>query len=362
MRRTATSFAALLLAAPVAAQEPATEREVVADALADITTRLSSGDLATVAWAAHDAAQQQLAEAVPALRRRLAELAWVPARRGHFAQLAVLDALVQNDASMTARELEPFRWGLCEVPALALTCRNATANREWLLERYRWLDDEDFGYQWLAIGNVLAEQRDPMFATGLLQRSTATVSITVCDPDAAESWWDSDTWTSVIGCGGCGQYQYVVPPGHPPTVVYELGPRQDHPVLARGSKTVFLHRRMLTDRSIAPPAPDHEFDGAQDELRHAWIAQMLGMRREAIPFATRTSLCYPWQGPAALLDQVTRQRISLVHRFVDLVSACVEAKLTTRAAMRFVQPVVHVRLLDTRQDPSEPLPEIAGSR
>lgn len=358
-----------VLVAPALAQDPTppVEREVVADALQDITTRLASRDLAMVAWGAHFAAKQRIAESVPALKRRLAELAQVPAEQRTFVQLALLDALVQNDARMTAAELEPFQHGFSYLPAFALRCRNPDPNRTWLREHCHSFNRDGPWLPWIAAGNALADLRDADFATDLLRAAAVFVTITVRDP-ADDDWWlqvEEESFTSGYACGsGRG---VVVPAGYPPTALYSLEEYSTpgSTLLVRGPYAVHLRRIECTDHWLGNGGGHAVTD--KDLLRHArmrhtWIARMLGREGCPLPLAVERGILADWHGGAALQVLVDREQTAVRADFRALVELCIAARLTSWNAIADAEPEISVVLRDARADKSEPLPAVPNGR
>jgi hypothetical protein len=361
MRALAASALICSITACARAQPPV-EREVVADALQDITTRLASPDLATVAWGAYFAATRHVAEAVPALRQRLAELAQLPAEERTCAQLAILDALVQNDASMTAAELEPFGVGFAYEPVFALLCRNPDPNRGWLLQHCRDLPVDGPWLDWVATGNVLASLRDPDFATDLLRATAVTRTITVRDPGDED--WELRVERMSVCCGSaCAAGRSLeVPVGYPPMVHYslEVSPTADSTLLTKGPYAVYLRRvehsarRFGTGRSRAI---DDDEPIRRARMRHTWLSRMLDREADQPrPIIART-FEVDWHGSAALRALIEQEQHTVRADFRALAELCVAARLTSWTALADAAPDISIRLHDVRQDTSQPLPD-----
>lgn len=353
-------LAALCVLQAVAAQTdepPPIARGVEAVLLPEITSRLRSDDLATVAWGAHLAAKYRVTEAAPILRTALAELADRPQAAGRFAELALLDALLQTDAVLTTEELAPFRTGLGGTAWLALLARDPIGNREALAHHFRQLDRAGAWIEWVATGNVLVTTRDADFVLALLERQHVMQRVVVRDAATTE--------TPAARTGGRrGRGRNVasieVPPSQPPTVLYELtlDGRPGDVLFARGEHTVFLRRHVHEQRTIR--RRDHESHtlGDPERQRLAWLARMLEQTVAELPFAVECSLTVSWHGAEKLQADLQEARADVLADFRRLVAVCVEAKLVARAATTDLAPTIEIRWDDRRGDQSEPLPAV----
>jgi hypothetical protein len=347
MSRQRIMLAALLLGAlrPLLSQEnvPPAQRfaENEARLVQDARSMLGSDDLCSVAWGAWSVAKYQLAPCRADLRARLGTLVKDASAEKVFATLAILDALIQTHAFVPGEELAPFLGGHTLIPALVLLARRPAANRELLLGLFRAQGDRSL--EWLACGNLLAREEDPDFVLELL-RMPVLLEVEVVDD----------------GSGDSGSHAFVTSmhpspsKGYPPIWYYQLG--HDGTRIADGTRPVCVERtRNTTDcRSIG----SDEYRG----VRREWLAKMLD--RDAPPdlleFEHRVEIKYSGSKEFVAAIQERRTAIERGHR--ELVAACVKAKLIAAPRVEGLVPTVDVRVVDCRDDASEPLPAITSKK
>jgi hypothetical protein len=341
------------------ADDPPVVRGVEATLLPEVTSRLRSQDLTTVAWGAHLAAKHRVAAVVPALRARLAELAEVPREQRTFAELALLDALVQNEAAPTAAELAPFRGGSTRVPALVLLLRDAIGNREAVLETYRKVDNGKVWIEWLATGATLAKIKDADFTAAVLGRLATTVHVVVRDlGDENHVHFGRGGWGGRFGDG-----DFDVDEHQPPTVLYEwtrLGEPGDT-LWIGGEQPVFLRRVVHTGRRVGIGRSDSSSRGDHQRQRRAWLHDMIGRQWDAPKFPAERTQYVAWRGPESLTAKVADLRAEIDAEYRHLLARCVTAELLTEAATAGLQPTVTLELHDRRASKDEPLPDLPAA-
>jgi hypothetical protein len=140
------------------AQEPTRQERFAktrAQLVADTKSQLQAEDLATVAWAAHAAAEYRLTECVAELRATLGARGRGADGHVEHTSAAVLDALVETEAHVPGEALVPFLSGWSHDPALLLLGRHAAENRTILLDQFRKSDPSSKAH--LACGTWLAD-------------------------------------------------------------------------------------------------------------------------------------------------------------------------------------------------------------
>lgn len=353
-------LAALLAAAGLAAQSnepPPVVRGFEAVLVPEVTSRLASPNLTTVAWGAHLAAKHRVTAAVPALRERLATLRDSSSSDRMFAALALLDALVQTDAAPDADELQPFLTDVTRVPAFALLLRDRERNRDALRAHFRSLDDDRAWLEWRAAGSALAETKDTVLVHDLLAKLTTQIDLTVRDQPSDGHGTGRRTGG---GRGRSGDGTLDVPDGHPPTVLYRLSTTgvAGAMLLVPGKEPIFLLRHVHTGTPVGYGSSESHLFGAHQRQRRAWLVQMLGDEARVLPFGPERGGTVLWHGDGAIDSVVEPHREAARDAFRATVRLCVEHDLVAEADVRELVPTIRVRLFDERGDRSVPLPEL----
>jgi hypothetical protein len=329
---------------------------VEATLLPEVTSRLRSRDLATVAWGGHLAASHRVVDAIPELRAALASLVEVPAEEGQFTALAVLDALVQTGASLAADELQAFVGGVTVTPALVLLVRDARGNRAALLKTYRTFDAERDWLAWLAMGHALASIADAEFAADLLAHQRAVLRVRVEEENHRGGGEPRGGGGRIRR--GCGSL--VVGADYPPTVIDELvaDGRSGDVLLANGANPVFLRRSVHTEREVGIGFSESTTHGARERQRLAWLTQCLAADAERLPFAVERTCSVVWHGADELMTALREHRAQARADYRRLADMCVAARLVTAVTAAALEPVIEFQLIDLRKDKREPLPEV----
>ncbi len=333
----ANIVASLVLATgPSTSQEPTPRAEFAATRARlteDAIAKLQAEDLATAAWGAYAAAEFRLTKAVPELRKRLATISHRIDDAGTATALAILDALIQNDARVPSAELAPFlrRWTTESVVALAAP--HAEDHEGLLLAAYRQLGPgRDSGR---ACGNLLAAMRAEVFLHELL---TAPMVLHIGAHDGAG---DEDL-DAVVGITvSCSRT--TTPRGFPLPTRYTL---DDGPT--------FRAIRRTADTSEC----DVYLEGTTRTAQNGWVRSYLGKDAEGVTFDLMPRTWLRWTDEAGLRAHVAQQRTALTAGHAAVVAAAVRAKLVAADSIP-TPPKITVSLDDYRSDPKQRLPESA---
>lgn len=331
---------------------------VEATLVLEITSRLRSDDPVTVAWGAHLAAKHRVAAAVPVLREQLAALTGERRPPHSFRAFAILDALVQTDAVLSANEITPFLDGPGRAAAFALLVRDPVGHREALRAHFRSLDDERGWLEWRATGEVLAGLRDAVLAVDLLERLEMEFEVVVRSP--------GDDSRRAVGArsggrGFSGSERFEVPEGLPPTVLYTLSEFGDpgDVLLIAADKPIYLHRTVYEERRFRAARGDgsHLF-GAHQKQRRAWLERMLGGDITGLPFGVKRLREVEWRDAESFAADVARLREEARTDYRRVVDLCVDRGLVTRDAVDELTPRIEWKRTDARLDRSEELPDL----
>ncbi|MFY9341315.1 MAG: hypothetical protein WAT39_02415 [Planctomycetota bacterium] len=307
-------LACILLIAVAAPAQPPIDRGVEVQLLPEVTSRLASQDLATVAWGAHLAATHRCTGAATELRRALARLAAEGPLDGErlLAVLALLDALAQTDVRMQARDLEGLVGPHTRATIWLLLAKSPTLNADFLLAAFASPAGDASPAEWLAAGNLL--RRNPRaLAPLLLDALQYELAIEVRDPDGTAAV-GGRCWCA---CGPGWNAKLEVPAEFPPTALYELTQlgRTGDVLLASGPTPVFARRFVLRGQE----ARTRHYEPAVDRQRamRAWLADLLGCEVASLgPFRLQRPV--PWTGEQALRAEVERGRNELTAAFREL--------------------------------------------
>ena len=321
----------------------------------EVTTRLSSHDLKTVAWGAWLAARHRVGIAVPQLRERLASLADVDARQRRFAVQALLDALVQNDARLPAAEITPFATGIHEAPAFVLLARDAKAAREFLLARFAEHDEKGRMSRWLASGNLLASIGDREFARRLARSLDYRLEIAVYDVDSE----------MVGGAGGRfgGRFaggRLTLPRGYPPVAIYTLvaEPRAGDVLFAAGARPAYWRRKLHEGRKVRIGAGEPLVLRGRQQQRVRWLDRMIGVGDHVHELRPTRSEWLQWSGARQLQDEVDEHRNRITEQHARLLRSLVRKGWLADGEVGKFAARVEVVLQDLRAGKHEALPEI----
>lgn len=344
MAMTALPFArtaAVLLAVGWArAQDPQPRQgyeQTRAKLVAGAKANLQAKDLATLAWAAHAAAEYRLTECVPDLVAALEPQATQPGAHAEYAALAVLDALVETGAAVPGKQLVPFLDGWAHDPALLLLGRAPEANRALLLEQFR--KEPTMGDRSIACGTWLAD----IGATELVRELLlGPVTIDVLVSDAPEGLVEAVQMDALI----LSHFRPRVPAGFPHTLHHlHIGSAADAGSICT-QRVEYLGGFCL---------PFNPFDPRRRGAHDAWLRRLLGDRGKGMTIERAPLRAAKWDGADAMRTAVAGWRAESAAAHAALVDACVDAKLVAADAVPRT-PAIRVQLFDYRSKQGVPLP------
>lgn len=332
-------------------------RGVETQLLPEVTSRLRSKNLATVAWGAHIAARHRLAPAVPALLSTMSRLQKEPGLNPtevRFAALALLDALVQTKAVVSFEDFGAYAKGHTLPALFVLLARDVRKNRKFLVAHYQKNDQQGRRSYWLACGNLLAASKDDELGGLILPTLTYKLYVTVRDPD--------DLVGAGIGRGGGGRFgegKLNVPEGFPPTVLYQLTTRgrTGDTLIAPGVIPVFARRSEHKRRRFGIGSNEPIRRPERQKVRLQWLAELLDTYLSSLGnFAPR--LTVDWQDPAHYVESVAKQKALIEKSFAKLVERCVKSRVLDEDLAEGLQAEIEFQVFDLREKSKEPLPKL----
>jgi len=312
----------------------------------DTKSILRSDDWQQVAWGAYAAAEFRLTECVPDLRAKLQAVARSDHKERPFTALALLDALIQTDASVPSDELAPFTDELC-LPSMLLVLgrNNWWRSRGLLLESIRQCANADLA--WQACGNLLAVGRHPEFVLDLL-RMPIVLRLTVCDAgNAADPLPPGDT----TNC----RFVYT-PKSYPPIAqyVFALDCDTDTIMVAKGTPPI-VARRQLAEPGRLLTQLDH---CTVDDARATWLTTMLGTEHTAPACPLEQTGSIEWRDATVFIAAARGKLADVERQWQATVDACVATKLIGSDAAAQLHPPITLDVQDRRTDRSQPLPAV----
>jgi hypothetical protein len=299
------------------------------------------------AWGAYLAGSHELKAEVPRLVEMLADPAlggvgWEESR----VRQAALDALIRLGAEVPVETLLPLKQSSPD-EVVILLARAPQQNRQALLSLFV---EEAPAAHWLAAGNLLAETRAPGFAARLLGGLKIEADVYVYDREGNYGYGGN----GCAGCGcGCGTFRS--PDEYPPVFYYSLTTAggRGSVVAAPGRHTVYY------ERSTSPPCGcggDNGCGQSKDEYRVEYVADLLAttkeeLKLEAHPF--REAVCVAARQCRLALAAV---RDEIVGRYAGALTRLLKAELLDPAEAAELKPDITLRLNDSRDGRSFPLP------
>jgi len=350
-RRRELLLTGVFVAGLLVASEPANAQPVQPsdDLAARVERLLASNDPTEVAWGAYTAAQYRVLSAVPLLTNALGQDFGGNSDVRHAAELAILDALVQLDASVPAETLRGSlsRW---PVPTLILL-NNATGDRDALLLQRL---NATSGFEWQAIANFLLRSRPSGFAASLLRDLRLRINVYVTDEPqrgfGGAEGPNSESPTYVI----------AVRSGYPPTAEYQFSvARPGATILSIGPKTVYYTRHVRTSAPISS-VTGWASSKPSDLDRIEYLNALVRQRVEMPPLAATKSVTVVWIDSESFRQQVLRHRTTVQELYRLAVSALISDGLLTKDESQRLTPNISIEIRDVRANKSESLPKIEG--
>lgn len=354
MRIAAGWTIAALVLAQASAQEPPESPPPTAAAL---RRDLTSGDSATIAWAAYRAGQHEVQAVIPELRAALRQLAG-PADDGSDPQerrctlRAVFDGLVRTGAELPPDELAPWMqagWA----QAFVLGSRNPERHAGLLI---RVVEKQRADYRWLAACNLLLATSPEVVVPELTRRTAVDLRITVFDAPGFEGMRGSFGMSH-----GSGRGQR--PKGYPPAVYYDLrlsGRRSQR--MAPGLKPVYYARYERTSETHGLGGHEESIDAPDYALR--CLLTLADRDAEHDPLRSAVNKTVVWTTSADLLVATERMTDDLQAEWTDLLRALCERDLCSPETAERGRLRIRVTFDDAR-DPDDqkrsPLPPAPGT-
>jgi hypothetical protein len=333
----------LLLVAGAAAQDKPVPKP------AELAVDLASDTAVTVAWAASHAANAPSKELIAPLRKALHAWSEREGDEAEVTRLHLLDALLQSGAKVPASELLLLLKGeRAGTVAFVLLVREPKLNERELLELFRAsphvIDDREFlsdaALRTLALGNTLAAQRTPGFATFVWQQLDLDLHVIVTD---------GGNLTSSVSFALPNLRPPAPQQGFPPEPIYRL-------VTEAGAGTQWLTSgqtpvgfvRALTDEQRAWRMP-----GGHSAQWISWL-RVTPMDLQS----SDTGLTIGFKSRGSYLEAVGAARRQLVEHKKAALRALVAAGAMTEAEALAAASSTEVQVDDQRTNRAEALPDI----
>ena len=354
-RRLSLTLAALTLTAvgsTDAASLGASQQDFVAwqNSISEATNtaraQLQSGEPREIAWGAFRAAAYRLRGLGPEV---IAAIEQSPTGHLSLEQSTMLaslfDAGVQLDLAMPAALLKRF-WQMFPVQTSVLLARATGDRATTLLDLARSTN----GLRWFAVANALLEASAPGFAYLILKDVQFRILVAVSE-DGTRTVGES----AGSSCGvadGIG----LNPSGFPPKALYSLGlGTNGEIVLSSGPRTVYYRRTVEYQAQFG--ASTFDVAGPTDEERFQYVTALAGSEWSRMSLSRSEPI--RWQNGHQLIEDVAAVRSAAEYRYRALVEALTSAgRLTAQEADGLAKPAVEIKLVDTREDKSIPLPNI----
>ena len=311
-----------------------------------VQRQLRSDDPAEIAWGAFLAAQNRLKSAVPLLQERLASR---PANDFLPTELAILDALVQLDATLPAQAVRSSL-DRCPVQALILLANASSGRDEMLLS----LLESTSGFRWQAAANVLLMTKPPGFARRLLTGLRMRLVIDVDDQQGRG-------FGGSVGGVSDGANVAHLAPGFPPLADYQFAPAMPGAtILTLGPHAVYYVRR-IRGPGVYEPHVYADSPSSMNVDRVQYLNTLATDKSDAGPLYEMTGPTVLWTNTEGLRRQVVEQRRRVEDAYRLTISLLVTRGYLTADEARPLRPEIHVTLSDQRHNRSEPLPAIEGT-
>lgn len=345
MRSRIAGLLCAALEAALAAQAP----EPAAAAIPGWTLEQTRKQLAStapeaVATAAVRAAEAGFWEATPALRSALRRCARQGGEESLLCRIALVDALVQLNASLSLSELQQHDAQALRPGLLVLAARDAEANRDYLLARFE-ATDAARNLEWRACGNLLAAARDPVLPMRCLQSISYMLVVTVRD--------DQFRYRGLPPAAPQGHLAGTLPPQFPRIHLVRLAPANEDARGARLRTVAHLRQPLHGPLQFSIPACDPQL------AFRAWLTEY---GRDKTGSACRADLAVQQTAEHWRSDQQLRKLVAAARNDVERAFAAMTAELAATGAVRAadvarIQPGFVLRLVDERGDPGRrPLP------
>jgi hypothetical protein len=324
---------------------------------------LHSEDPSRVAWGAWLARQDYQKALAPLLIEKIAQYQPAetdagclpqPERDRHDALLAVLDAVIELDATVPvddARKLYPE----FAAQSLILLVRSRENTDSALLDIAR---NAKANWNWLAAGNVLVKKPTQGFAALLLSRFTQHVAVSVISPRYL-------TGGSAGGISSeCGYSARPPKPGWPAVGMYWLTsdperiPSLTATFLVGGNTPVYYWRKVSGNYGNRPDLAGACHEGNRDQYRAEYLNK-LQFPFQAMTLDSHPHIIIEWKGRASYRQELiaaVKERREAFRRVVASLQG--SGNVLTQAEAEALKPRLEIVIRDERDDRSVALPSI----
>lgn len=359
----------LLFVAGVAAQDKRVPKP------ADLAADLASDTAVTVAWAASRAASEPSKELITPLRKALHTWSDRQGDEADVARLHLLDALLQSGAKVPASDLLPRLNGeRSGTVAFAMLLLEPRLHEQEILELFRAGPEiaehvilDEYGLRKVALGNVLATQRTPGFASHVWRQLDLDLHVVASDPEVTASSSSGFVLLSSV-------HLPTRKPGFPPYPIYGLV--RDDGSAAAG---MTLRKAGSVQGGLPPPVPKDTTQWfTTGQLRVGYVRVMSDdLKALTCPIASSgqgflwlqmiasmnlqrsdTEKVIAYKSRDAFLEEVVAARAKLAAHKKDGLRALVAAGAMTEAEATEAAGATEVHVDDQRTNRSQALPDI----
>ena len=314
-----------------------------------VRARLRSEIPSDIAWGAFLAAQYQLNDAVPLIVSRLQPSAWTFDAERLLTAAALLDSLIQLRARVPAESIISS----CDVFAVqcVILLRTASDGRD---EALISLLEKSHAEKWVAVANALLETKSPLLAARLLRGLQLTLDLHVSEDGRPMPVRFKG---GILNGDGAPWYR---PDTFPPHAEYHFShsPVTGAVVLARGPRVSYYTRDIIVNSSVEKYFSSVGDPSDSDSDRVEYLAALADFPTFASDLRRVSRRVVQWRDANDLASRAAEGRAELVNLYDRLVRTLVERKLLTEQESDVLPPVIRVRVVDVRDNRTEPLPRI----
>jgi hypothetical protein len=322
-----------------------------------IRSWLASDDPRLVAWGAYFARETADDSAIVPMQQlveqwKAPENASEPEAQAQSDAMAeVLDAIIQRNKSVSSEGLEAIA-ELFPTQAEILAARLPIDEATPLLEKWYEKRGDSKNPTLARIAAMLLTKAPPAgFAASVLSEAEEQYFISVVDPGAG------------VGFGGsscCGSALARAHPGWPPLFQYRLTEgdgKPNAPLVVEAGGDRVTYERGDAGKGFGSCGGVR---GLDDETRHALLAEMLGIEKDAMPWKPWKRDSFEWEGQSVFMSELREIVDGEEARLQSTVDDLYAEGLLTFEEAGSARPKLVVRIDDERGDRSDPLPKIEG--
>jgi hypothetical protein len=310
---------------------------------------LSSPKSIDRAWAAHFIGKYRLEKSIPPLTALLADAAKSQDKNNEFFIQSALDALIQLNASLPDEAIVSL---FDQKPFEDVILLGQSRERHGKIF-FELVDKKMPGLAFVALCNMLGENKTPGFSALLLKNLTINASIVVY----------YDRIGSSLSGGPPGaipkKMGIVVPKDYPPIGYYSFNMMHGSVLLASGVNDIFYNRQ-LAEPGVPVHLEVHEkaFCLKDSSTCINCLYQSLKKNKRDLEVFYYKPLL--WKDSATYKKEVFTLIEKINESHMELVKELLAANLLTPMEANISKPNIVLSLMDERSDQSIPLPEING--